>query len=57
MIDVSKLTAEERTAIEARRAYKRAWRAANKDRVKEYEQRFYTKRAAELTAGRKNTAR
>ncbi|MDE6762563.1 MAG: phosphatase [Oscillospiraceae bacterium] len=56
MIDVSKLTAEERTAIEARRAYKRAWRAANKDRVKEYEQRFYTKRAAELTADRKNTA-
>lgn len=56
MVDVSKLTEEERAEIEARRAYKKAWRDANKDKIKEYNRRFYTKRAAELTADIKNTA-
>ncbi len=35
-IDVSKLPEHERAIIEARRAYKKAWRAANKDKVAEY---------------------
>ena len=47
-IDVSQLPAKERAVIEARRAYKKAWRAANKERVKEYERRFYEKQAARL---------
>lgn len=57
MVDVSKLTESERAEVEARRAYKKAWREANKDKIKEYNKRFYAKKAAELTADRKNTAR
>ncbi len=47
-IDVTLLSVEERTAVEARRAYKKAWRAANKDRVAEYNRRFWLKKAAEM---------
>ena len=47
-IDVTLLSAEDRAAIEARRAYKKAWRAANKDRVEEYNRRFWLKKAAEI---------
>lgn len=46
-IDVTLLSAEDRAAIEARRAYKKAWRAANKERVEEYNRRFWLKKAAE----------
>ena len=45
--DLSQLTPEERAIVEARRAYKRAWRKANADRVKEHERRFYARRAAQ----------
>lgn len=47
-IDITLLSVEERAAIEARRAYKKAWRAANKDRVAEYNRRFWVKKAAEM---------
>lgn len=33
-------------AIEIRRAYQKAWRAKNKDRVREYNRRFWEKQAA-----------
>lgn len=33
-------------AAEIRRAYQRAWRAKNKDRVREYNRRFWEKQAA-----------
>ncbi len=49
-IDTTMLSAEERAAIEARRAYKKAWRAANKERVAEYNRRFWLKKAAEMNA-------
>lgn len=46
-IDLEKLSEEERAVVEARRAYKKAWRAANIERVKEYDRRFWAKKAAE----------
>lgn len=33
-------------ANEARRAYQKKWRAKNKDRVREYNRRFWEKQAA-----------
>lgn len=33
-------------AAEIRRAYQRAWRTKNKDRVREYNRRFWEKQAA-----------
>ncbi len=47
-IDLNKLAPEERAVIEARRAYKKAWRKANPEKVAESERRFYERRAAEL---------
>lgn len=41
---------EERRIIEARRAYKKQWRAENKDKIKEYNRRFWLKKAAEISA-------
>lgn len=41
MIDASKLTEIERKAILARREYQRKWRAANKDKVKANNQRYW----------------
>lgn len=35
-------------AAEARRAYNNAWRAKHKDRVKEYNRRYWEKRAERL---------
>lgn len=35
-------------AKEARRAYSNAWRAANKDRVREYNQRYWERKAAQM---------
>ncbi len=53
MIDLNSLSSEERKEIEARREYQRKWRAANRDRVKQHNRRFYAKKAAELTADKK----
>ncbi|MDE5859747.1 MAG: phosphatase [Oscillospiraceae bacterium] len=41
MVDTNKLTELERKAIEARREYQRQWRAANKDKVKANNQRYW----------------
>lgn len=45
MIDVTTLSPEERKVIEARREYKRKWREANKDKIKEHNKHFYEKLA------------
>ena len=37
-------------AQEARRAYKRAWYAKNKEKQKEYTARYWTKQAAKMDA-------
>ncbi len=47
--DTSKLSAEDRAVIEARRAYQREWRSKNKDKVKEHNRRFWLKKAASTT--------
>lgn len=49
-IDVKQLTEEERAIIEARRAYQKAWREANRERVKEYDRRYWAKKAGEMNA-------
>ncbi len=54
MTDLNTLPAEEQKAIEARRAYQRQWRAANKDKVREHNHRFWLKKAAEQQEGRQN---
>ena len=51
-IDVSVLSIEERAAIEARRQYQKEWRAANKDKVREHNRKFWEKRAAQIAASR-----
>ena len=47
-INLETLPAEERAAIEARRAYQREWRLKNKDKVKENNRRFWLKKAGEM---------
>jgi len=37
-------------AKKARRAYQKAWREANKDKVKATQERFWAKKAAEMAA-------
>ncbi|MBP3855093.1 MAG: hypothetical protein IK990_05705 [Ruminiclostridium sp.] len=51
-IDVTTLSANERAVIEARRQYQKEWRAANKDKVREHNRRFWEKRAAQSAATR-----
>lgn len=36
------------TAKKARRAYANAWRAANKDKVREYNQRYWKRKAEQM---------
>ena len=45
MIDINTLSPEEKKVVEARREYQRNWKAANKDKVKEHNRRFYEKLA------------
>lgn len=47
MVDVNALSQEERRIVEARREYKRKWRAANKDKVQQHNKKFYEKMAKE----------
>lgn len=47
MKDLSKLSTDEQTMIKARRAYQRQWRAANADKIREHNRRFWLKKAAE----------
>lgn len=35
-------------AAEARRAYYRAWRAANKDKVRQYNERYWQRKAEQM---------
>ncbi|MBO6229822.1 MAG: hypothetical protein J6O50_04580 [Ruminiclostridium sp.] len=51
-IDVTTLSANERAVIEARRQYQKEWRAANKDKVREHNRKFWEKRAAQIAASR-----
>lgn len=39
-------------ALEARRAYQKEWRAANRDKVRERNRRYWERRAARLAADR-----
>lgn len=48
MTDFENLSAEEQAVILARRAYQKAWRAKNKDKVKANNARFYKKQAEKL---------
>ncbi len=41
MANLSELTELDRKAVEARREYHRKWRAANKDKVKANNQRYW----------------
>lgn len=47
-------TSSERAA-EIRRAYQREWRAKNKDKVREYNRRFWEKRAEQTEASNIST--
>ena len=44
---------KERRAIEARRAYQKKWRAAHKDRVREYNRQFWLKKGVQNASERK----
>lgn len=46
MANLSELTELDRKAVEARREYQRKWRAANKDKVKANNQRYWQRVAA-----------
>lgn len=48
MTNLERLSAEEQAIILARRAYKKEWRAKNKDKVKAANDRFYKKQAERL---------
>ncbi len=54
MTDISKLSKNEQDAILARRAYYRAYRAKNKEKVKVYQQRYWAKKAQEQETGGSN---
>ncbi len=57
MTDLNTLPAEEQKAIEVRRAYQRQWRAANKEKVKEHNRRFWIKKAAEQQKNNERTVK
>lgn len=48
MIDVSKLSEEERAVVLARREYYRAWKKKNAEKVKATNARFFMKHAEKL---------
>ncbi len=48
MTNLKRLSAEEQSIILARRAYKKEWRAKNKDKVKAANDRFYKKQDERL---------
>lgn len=52
-INLNSVSPEEREIIEARRAYKREWRKNNKERIEEYNRRFWLKKAAEQASANK----
>lgn len=52
MIDIEKLSPAEKEIILARRAYKKAWRAKNPDKVREATERFYKRQAEKFAAAK-----
>lgn len=44
-IDLEKLPADERAAIETRREYQRKWRSEHKENVREHNKRYWLKKA------------
>lgn len=48
MKDISKLTDEEKAVVLAKREYMRNWRKSNPDKQREYSDRFFSKKAAEI---------
>lgn len=42
-----------KAALEARRAYQREWYAKNRDKKREYQQRYWAKKASETASERK----
>lgn len=48
MKDITKMTNEEKAVVLAKREYMRRWREANPTKQKEYNKRFFTKKAAEI---------
>lgn len=48
-IDLEKLSAEERAAVEARRKYQRKWRSDHKENVREHNRRYWLKKAHQAT--------
>ena len=50
MTETTKNLTPEESATEARRAYKRAWYARNKERVAEYNKSYWERRGQELVA-------
>ena len=48
-IDLEKLSAEERAAVEARREYQRKWRSEHKENVREHNRRYWLKKAHRAT--------
>ena len=49
MIDTSTLSVEERQLVEARRAYQKAWREKNPDKVKKHVENFLKKQICKLS--------
>ena len=53
--EMQTMTEKKKTAAdaakEARRAYKRKWNAEHKDKVKQYQQKYWERRAAKLAEG------
>lgn len=45
MVDIETLSEEERKKVLARRAYQKEWRKNNRDKCKQYSDRFFQKQA------------
>jgi hypothetical protein len=51
-VTMENITVDESVIVEARKEYYRKWRAANKDKVKQHNRRYWEKKAAELAASK-----
>ncbi len=50
LADIANLSEEEKAIVLARRAYKKAWRENNKEKIKAANDRFYKKQAEKLAS-------
>ena len=55
MIDISKLSAEEKALVLAKREYHRAWKKKNVDKVEAANRRFYERQAKKYAAEKNDT--